>query len=105
MDKGILRRTVSLGVKAEPIEWGAMFGSCNDEEQAEILDAAVAEMSSAGGTFGAEKQAVYLSKHIDRKGPTAQWLRALVAFIDGKSYSDPPARNPAATKKEKTDAE
>ena len=84
MTKGTLRRTVSLDVKVTPLEWGAMFGSCNDEEQAEILDAAVAEMSSVDGAFGAEKQAVYLSKYIIKNGPTAQWLRAVVAFIDGK---------------------
>jgi hypothetical protein len=85
MEKGVLRRTVSLDVKAEPIEWGAMFGSSDDEEQAEMLDAAVAEMSSTeSGPWGAEKQAQYLARRIPKNSATATWLRALVAFIDGK---------------------
>jgi ethanolamine utilization microcompartment shell protein EutL len=85
----LITRTVE--VTPTPIELGALFGASNDYDQADSLAAAVDEMSSGGKDFFAsETQALYLAHRIPADSRTAQWLRALVGFIDGTAAREPP---------------
>lgn len=76
----------TIEVEPTPIELGIAFGFYDDYSQAEFLAAALDEMSSGGKDYVAsEKKALWLSARIPADGRTAQWLRALVGYIDAKS--------------------
>ena len=77
--------TRTIEITPSPGELGKILGAYDDYSQADILAAAVEEMSS-GGTdhFASEVQALFLARRIPTDSRTAQWLRALVGFIDGK---------------------
>ena len=81
-----------MEITPTPREIGCLFGASDDYTQADILAAAIDEMSSGcRDYFVSERQAVYLAKRIPADSRTAQWLRALVWFIDGEVKPAAPA--------------